>query len=167
VPINQRDYSWTDEEIDTLWQDLTAVIEDGRGEYFLGAIVLSPPENDEQTLEIVDGQQRLATLTMILSAIRLAWQQMGDADRAADMRSHYLGSRDRRTKDTIPKLSLNENWAATDAVDTTFSLRVPSSRSPQGSGNPGSSAGASDCRTVRCSRTRPPEHRHEIDSASG
>lgn len=108
VPVNQRDYSWTSEEIETLWQDLTSALEDGRGEYFLGAIVLAPSEKDEDALEIVDGQQRLATLTMILSAIRLAWLERDDAERAAEIHALYLGSRDRRTKATTPKLSLNE-----------------------------------------------------------
>jgi hypothetical protein len=109
VPVNQRDYSWSEEEIDTLWEDLTAALDNGRGEYFLGAVVLSPGEGDASNLEIVDGQQRLATLTMILSAIRLAWLEEGDRDRAADVHHQYLGSRDRKTKVVIPKLSLNEN----------------------------------------------------------
>lgn len=57
VPLYQRPYSWTTEEIDQLWEDLTSQLS---AEHFMGSVVL----NDEEKLEprIIDGQQRLATL---------------------------------------------------------------------------------------------------------
>jgi uncharacterized protein with ParB-like and HNH nuclease domain len=36
VPVYQRDFAWTDEEIDTLWEDITSALVSGRNEYFLG-----------------------------------------------------------------------------------------------------------------------------------
>ena len=57
-------------------------------------------------------------------------------------------------------------WATTGSIDTTLNLSVPPSRSRQDSGNPMSSAAASDCRSARCSRTHPPAPRHGIDSSS-
>ncbi|MHB8596180.1 MAG: DUF262 domain-containing protein [Ktedonobacteraceae bacterium] len=74
VPLYQRAYAWTTEESEELLQDLLRAI--GSGEesiddlspYFLGSIVLI--KGDEPDAQIVDGQQRLTTLTMLLSALR-------------------------------------------------------------------------------------------------
>src|SRR5438046_2104140 len=67
VPPNQREYSW-EEEVTTLFQDLTKAILDGEGEYFLGTVVTIP--RTPELLEIVDGQQRLATTAILLAEIR-------------------------------------------------------------------------------------------------
>lgn len=108
VPINQRDFAWTQEEVDLLWQDLINALEEGRGEYFLGAIVLAPNKDDGQVLEIVDGQQRLATLSMMLAAIHQSWKGRDDDEQAAEVFRDYLGSKDRKTREISPKLRLNE-----------------------------------------------------------
>jgi len=55
VPINQRDFAWTSEEINYLWEDITRALQEGRNEYFLGAIVISST-SDDKTRDIVDGQ---------------------------------------------------------------------------------------------------------------
>src|SRR2546429_9589635 len=47
-------------------------------EYFLGAIVVSPNENDPKVMEIVDGQQRLAALSMIFAAIIQEWKKRSE-----------------------------------------------------------------------------------------
>lgn len=108
VPVNQRDFAWTQEEVDLLWQDLINALEEGRGEYFLGAIVLAPNKDDGQILEIVDGQQRLATLSMMLAAIHQSWKSRNDDEQAAEVFRDYLGSKDRKTREISPKLRLNE-----------------------------------------------------------
>jgi hypothetical protein len=104
VPINQRDFAWTGEEIDVLWQDLLAALEDDRGEYFLGAFVISPSEHEPTDFEVVDGQQRLASLSMILAAIRDEW---GGKDQAQEIANAFLGTRDRKSRSITPKLGLN------------------------------------------------------------
>ena len=58
VPTNQREYSWEEDHVRTLYQDWAANISEP--DYFLGAIVAVTKESDE--LEIVDGQQRLLRL---------------------------------------------------------------------------------------------------------
>src|SRR5437867_3620370 len=65
VPPNQREYSWTDEEVTTLFQDVTKALADEGSEYFLGTIVTVP--RSEDVLEVVDGQQRLATTAILLA----------------------------------------------------------------------------------------------------
>lgn len=112
VPANQRDFAWrADEQIDALWSDLTDAMGDDREEYFLGAIVVRA---DTGAFEIVDGQQRLTALSMIFAAIAHAW---GGDDRGKEVRETYLGSKDRRSRDVVPKLRLNEtNDAVFQAV---------------------------------------------------
>ena|ERR1700693_2137755 len=59
VPPNQREYAWTEREVVTLFQDFAVAISDEDEAYFLGTIVTIPRPNGK--LEVVDGQQRLAT----------------------------------------------------------------------------------------------------------
>ncbi len=68
VPPNQREFSWTTKEVRTLLQDLAKAISGGDTTYFLGTIVTIPRSGG--VLEVVDGQQRLATTAIMLSAIR-------------------------------------------------------------------------------------------------
>jgi len=74
IPVYQRAYAWTIEESEELFQDLIRAIGDAEeaiediSPYFLGSIVLI--KGDEPDAQVVDGQQRLATLTMLLAALR-------------------------------------------------------------------------------------------------
>lgn len=73
VPRFQRPYSWEDQHIDEFWQD--CVVDDSDGEYFIGSIVLY---KEGGKFGIVDGQQRLTTITMILCAVRDAFARCGE-----------------------------------------------------------------------------------------
>ncbi len=68
VPPYQRAYAWEDEEVEALIQDLLEAFRAGTI-YFLGAIVVIRPRNRGPS-EVVDGQQRLTTLTVMLSVLR-------------------------------------------------------------------------------------------------
>lgn len=76
VPDYQRPYAWTEKETGELLEDILAELDadSGRGEdgptYFLGSIVLMKNEAKKPDSDIVDGQQRLTTLTMLLSVLR-------------------------------------------------------------------------------------------------
>jgi hypothetical protein len=67
VPRYQRPYTWTDREVRELIQDLWRAYKRGATFYFVGQIVLV---KNHGKLEVSDGQQRLATLTMLLAYIR-------------------------------------------------------------------------------------------------
>lgn len=67
VPRYQRPFTWTDREVRQLIQDLWRAFKRGATFYFIGQIVLV---RNQGKLEISDGQQRLATLTMILAYVR-------------------------------------------------------------------------------------------------
>lgn len=68
VPRYQRPYTWSEREVRQLIQDLWRAYKRGATFYFIGQIVLV--KNNQGKLEISDGQQRLATLTMIIAYVR-------------------------------------------------------------------------------------------------
>ena len=69
IPPYQRPYAWTEEECGTLFDDLFDFFMTEKTEnYFLGSIVLKKDE-DKPPADVIDGQQRLTTLTILLSAI--------------------------------------------------------------------------------------------------
>ena len=69
IPSFQRPYAWTEEEAGALFDDLYSFFKTEDAEqYFLGSVVLVK-EDDKPHSEVIDGQQRLTTLTILLSAI--------------------------------------------------------------------------------------------------
>lgn len=68
VPDYQRPYSWGDDEIETLWEDIYYAYKNREEVYFLGPLILAP--TSEGDFEIVDGQQRLTTLTILFCVLR-------------------------------------------------------------------------------------------------
>lgn len=93
VPEWQRSYSWGTEEARAFWDDLTAFSEGYPGdnilghEYFLGSIVLV---DRTYQLELLDGQQRLATATILLSVIRDYLTQFRDDAGIATARDYIV-----------------------------------------------------------------------------
>lgn len=70
IPLYQRPYEWTTEHVEELLDDLIdARKRDSEAPYFLGSIVLIKSDDDARS-EVVDGQQRLTTLTMLLCVLR-------------------------------------------------------------------------------------------------
>lgn len=68
VPDFQRNYSWTEVEIRQFWQDLEAVIEGQSSDHFMGPIVAL--ESTSGRTPLIDGQQRITTLTILASVVR-------------------------------------------------------------------------------------------------
>ena len=103
VPTNQREYSWEEDHVRTLYQDWAANISEP--DYFLGAIVAVTKESDE--LEIVDGQQRLATTAIFLAVIRNYLKSHGEAHQANHIETEFLTTPTKDRRDTEPRLHLN------------------------------------------------------------
>lgn len=106
VPKYQRSYAWTDQNVEELLRDLSDAIRKGGGEYFLGSIVI---QGTDAHLEIVDGQQRLATTSIILGAFRDYLLEAKDTARAEQLEQKYLLSRNLRTQAVEPRLTLNSD----------------------------------------------------------
>ncbi len=70
IPAYQRPYAWTTEETNTLFDDLYGffISENEDENYFLGSIVLIK-ENTDRKADVIDGQQRLTTLTILFSVL--------------------------------------------------------------------------------------------------
>lgn len=74
VPDYQREYVWTDKEIQQLLDDINDEIDAGSShEYFIGTILVSPTD-EKSRHEVIDGQQRLTTLFLLLCALRNRFQ---------------------------------------------------------------------------------------------
>jgi hypothetical protein len=104
VPPNQREYAWTEREITDLLKDFALAINDAKP-YFLGTIVTIPRE--EGTVEVVDGQQRLATTAILLSAIRDYARERDDELLVTSIDTEFLSGIDRSKRMLVPKLTLN------------------------------------------------------------
>lgn len=102
VPRFQREYSWTKDEVSELWHDVinNLKIQDGRIknlEYFIGSLVLIGEDKSPEML-IVDGQQRLTTITILLSALVETFKSVGENDLAQGIYSTYIEGKDVRFK---------------------------------------------------------------------
>lgn len=83
IPRFQRPYLWDRENVEEFWSD--SVVEEN-GEHFIGSIVVY--ESKDEFFGVVDGQQRLTTITMILCALRNEFAKEGYRDLAEG--SHQL-----------------------------------------------------------------------------
>ena len=91
VPTNQRRFAWNPrQEVQQLWDDIVGAKQQDLDDYFLGTLVLS--RTTAGHLEIIDGQQRLATLTMILAALRNRFMIHGTTNGEASNASHALNN---------------------------------------------------------------------------
>ncbi len=71
IPVYQRKYDWKRENCRQLYDDLKKIIRDKRDSHFFGSIVSSVvPNGSKIEYHIIDGQQRLTTVTLLLLAIR-------------------------------------------------------------------------------------------------
>ena len=115
IPVFQRDYRWGEDECDQLWDDIlkAAAAPDDHGHFF-GSIVSVPASNTGMGLTrslVIDGQQRLTTLTLLLAALRDHLRAATDAnsnDRtqlANEIHSAYLLNTNRLEPER-PKLVL-------------------------------------------------------------
>lgn len=99
IPRFQREYSWANEQLNELWKDIIFNIkkEDNDflkpSDYFIGSLVLVGEDTSDQ-LEIVDGQQRMTTLTILLSALVEAFNRIDS--NLADGTYVYIEGRDRK-----------------------------------------------------------------------
>lgn len=104
VPANQREYAWTTRQVTQLFQDFAKAIADDEAGYFLGTIVTIPRITGK--LEVVDGQQRLATTAILLAAIR-DYLRKKDEVLVESINNEFLTGIDRKNRVRVPKLRLN------------------------------------------------------------
>ena len=116
IPRFQRDYSWTEDEWEDLWADILGTIQEG-GEpaHYMGYLVLQ--SEDDKSFDVIDGQQRLTTLTLIVLAALKNLKRLVDEKvqpdqnqrRLEQIRQTYIGYLDPVTLVSRTKLTLNRN----------------------------------------------------------
>ncbi|MFH1860339.1 MAG: DUF262 domain-containing HNH endonuclease family protein [bacterium] len=111
IPKFQRDYSWETDHWDDLWQDICPLNSE-ETEHYMGYLVLQ--SSDNKNFQVIDGQQRLTTLSIIvLSVLRCLGELPNDAEqnvrRKEALMNSYIGYLDPVTLISRNKLKLNRN----------------------------------------------------------
>jgi uncharacterized protein with ParB-like and HNH nuclease domain len=115
VPAYQRDYSWREESWEDLWLDILALRAREEGRHYMGAVVFQSRSDKE--FYVIDGQQRLATLSLIAICVVKKLRELvdrnsdaqGNNERIEILRRTYLGDKDPKSLLYSSKLFLNSN----------------------------------------------------------
>ena len=135
VPPYQRDYSWQEEEWEDLWNDIVELR--GRPEelHYMGALVVEGKSDRE--FHIIDGQQRLATLSILSLAVIARLRELansgndaeGNKERASALRNRVIGEKDPASLIESSKLFLNE---VDDAFYQDYLVQLRTPLNPRG-----------------------------------
>ena len=117
VPFFQRQYSWTKKEWHNLYTDVVSLIDGGDdAKHFLGPLVCTPFHHvpgDGPRYQLIDGQQRLTTLTLALAALRDIARLKDLADLAEEIHEDFLVHRRRQDLQrfkVVPRLEDRHNY---------------------------------------------------------
>lgn len=113
VPRFQRDYAWDIQQWEDLWNDINSLDEESF--HYMGYIVLQ--QTEQYQFEVIDGQQRLVTLSLIVLAAMKALSGMiergeDEADnkvRLDELTKKFVGNKNLVSLKVISKLELNRN----------------------------------------------------------
>ena len=113
IPIYQRTYSWTEKECRQLWEDILRTgNSDEISAHFVGSIVYIEKGlyqvSSQSPMLVIDGQQRLTTLTLLLAALARTLEKLDEASREPvdgfsprKLRNYYLVNRRGRRRTAL------------------------------------------------------------------
>ncbi len=115
VPIFQRDYSWDIDDWEDLWNDIEEIPNDKT--HYLGYLVLQPIVEGDESYWLIDGQQRITTLSILALAVTALFDKWSkeniDADdnkiRKEELTKRYIGNYSLSKLSISPKITLNRN----------------------------------------------------------
>ena len=112
IPRNQRRYVWNSQNWLDLFEDLELVVDKISKTHFIGSIVLKDEGREEglQKFTVIDGQQRIITLTTFLLAIMFAFKQRGMTDDFGGTRKYIVAK------------NIKNNWK--EIVDLEYHLSL-------------------------------------------
>lgn len=117
VPEYQRQYAWEEPQWEDMWMDLQELTE-SESSHFLGSVVVVQEETrmgDLNIMEVVDGQQRLVTISLLLCLIRDKLREIEEDDwdkdldpqaRAEEIETDYLYKKDEQMR-SHPNMTLS------------------------------------------------------------
>ena len=135
VPPYQRDYAWTEEAWEDFWNDILDLRRQTEGRHYMGALVVQGQTDREFT--IIDGQQRLATLSILSLAVidklqRMAGQgidEEANLERAKQLRNRFIGEKDPASLIESSRLNLSR---IDDAFYQDYLVQLRSPLNPRG-----------------------------------
>ncbi|MCY3756230.1 MAG: DUF262 domain-containing HNH endonuclease family protein [Acidobacteria bacterium] len=135
APAYQRDYSWSEVEWEDLWNDIFELRPDAAAVHYMGALVVEG-SNDREFL-VIDGQQRLATLSLFALAVIAKLKEMADtgidsdanAERSQGLRNRFVGEKDPASLTESSRLYLN---ATDDAFYQDYLVQLRQPLNPRG-----------------------------------
>lgn len=115
VPLYQRDYSWNVDHWEDLWADIMGIANSTGNAHYMGSVVFQDKGDKKYT--IIDGQQRLATLSLIVLSIINKLQELvnngidceDNKERIDILKNKFIGDKDPGSLTYSSKLQLNEN----------------------------------------------------------
>ncbi|MDR4228350.1 DUF262 domain-containing protein [Bacillus mojavensis] len=123
IPEYQRPYAWSDEQVQTLFDDLVEYTKNkNESTYFLGTIVSYENEKEEQ--EIIDGQQRITSLFLLLRALYSKLDTMTETREVKNFKGQIesaLWEQDELTAEVDYEKTLIESRVMRDEGNQTFS----------------------------------------------
>ncbi len=121
IPLYQRKYAWQQKHCQRLFADLLKINEKNIYSHFFGSIVSTKASETEDDLLIIDGQQRITTLSLLilagLNAVANGDMQKGDED-IEEVRKNYLYAVRRRVDRQIKLKPIEGDLEAYDALFT-------------------------------------------------
>lgn len=135
VPPYQRDYSWRQEQWEDLWNDITEMREPDDGRHYMGALVVEA--KSDRRFVVIDGQQRLATLSILTLAVIEALQRLAadgvelkrNHTRASELRGRFIGEKDPASLVESSRLNLNQT---DDGFYQDYLVQLRSPSNPRG-----------------------------------
>ena len=105
VPSYQREYSWGEENIDALLEDLFS-----GDSYFFGAFVLNSENYKKEGFkDIVDGQQRILTISIFFSILRDLFLELKDKQKSNQIQTKYISNKDDDANDEFKVITSNSS----------------------------------------------------------
>ncbi len=135
VPAFQRDYSWEKEQWEDLWKDIEEQTKSADSRHYMGALVVEAISDRE--FRIIDGQQRIATLSIFALAVIASLRGLGanaeelarNGDRATRLRERFIGEKDPASLLESSKLFLNDT---DDGFYQDYLVQLRSPHNPRG-----------------------------------
>lgn len=135
VPSFQRDYAWEEEQWEDLWNDIQELLSAAGSFHYMGALVVEATSDRE--FQIIDGQQRVATLSVLALAVIDRLQQLpgedatkaANAERASELRKRFIGAKDPASLLQSSTLFLNDT---DDGFYQDYLVQLRSPSNPRG-----------------------------------